>query len=571
MLVSKLYAPTLREVPAEAVLESHKLMLRAGCIRKIAGGLYTYLPLAWKSIKKIERIIREEMDAIDSQEIMMPIVQPSEIWKESGRWDVYGAEMFRVRDRHGREFCLGPTHEEMITTLVKNELHSYRQLPTSLYQIQSKFRDEKRPRFGLMRSREFIMKDAYTFDADEAGLDESYQKMYDAYARIFDRCGLNYRPVEADPGAIGGNGSHEFMGIAASGEAGIVYCDTCDYAADVEKAECEALPSQEEAPRELHTIGTPGCNTIEAVCEYLHAPIEKSVKAVALTSDKGGLILCFVRGDHEVNEIKVTNAVGANEVMMASDEQIRAAGTVPGFMGPIGLDLNKCTILIDATVMNMHNVCCGANEVDTHYVDAEPCRDFVYTKVLDIRTAHEGDQCPHCKGHLKEARGIEVGQVFKLYTKYSEALHATFLDPEGKEKPFYMGSYGIGVGRTLAAVIEQYHDANGAIMPKNIAPYEVIVLPVNVKDEESFAKAGEIYQALNAQGIDAILDDRDERAGVKFKDADLIGYPVRVVVGPKTLQRGAMEVKVRYTGEMCDLPLDGDYVSALKDILSKTL
>lgn len=422
-----------------------------------------------------------------------------------------------------------------------------------------------------MRSREFIMKDAYTFDADEAGLDESYQKMYDAYARIFDRCGLNYRPVEADPGAIGGNGSHEFMGIAASGEAGIVYCDTCDYAADVEKAECEALPSQEEAPRELHTIGTPGCNTIEAVCEYLHAPIEKSVKAVALTSDKGGLILCFVRGDHEVNEIKVTNAVGANEVMMASDEQIRAAGTVPGFMGPIGLDLNKCTILIDATVMNMHNVCCGANEVDTHYVDAEPCRDFVYTKVLDIRTAHEGDQCPHCKGHLKEARGIEVGQVFKLYTKYSEALHATFLDPEGKEKPFYMGSYGIGVGRTLAAVIEQYHDANGAIMPKNIAPYEVIVLPVNVKDEESFAKAGEIYQALNAQGIDAILDDRDERAGVKFKDADLIGYPVRVVVGPKTLQRGAMEVKVRYTGEMCDLPLDGDYVSALKDILSKTL
>ncbi|MCH3951429.1 MAG: proline--tRNA ligase [Acidaminococcus sp.] len=571
MRVSKLYAPTLREVPAEAVLESHKLMLRAGYIRKLAGGLYTYLPLAWRSIKKIEQIIREEMDCTGAQEIMMPIVQPSEIWKESGRWDVYGAEMFRLRDRHSREFCLGPTHEEMITTLVKNELHSYRQLPTNLYQIQSKFRDEKRPRFGLMRSREFIMKDAYSFDADEAGLDESYKKMYDAYSRIFDRCALKYRPVEADPGAIGGNGSHEFMGIADSGEAGIVYCDTCDYAADVEKAECAALPAPDEAPLPLEKKNTPGCNTIEAVCDFLKAPILKSVKAVAFTSDKGGLVLCFVRGDHEVNEIKVTNAIGANEVTMAPDDMILAAGTVPGFMGPIGLDTKKCTILIDSTVMNMHNVCCGANEKDTHYVNAEPSRDFVYTKVLDIRTAVAGDKCPHCEGHLKEARGIEVGQVFKLYTKYSAALGATFLDPDGKEKPMYMGSYGIGVGRTLAAVVEQYHDKNGMIMPKSIAPYEVIVLPVNMKDEPSVAKAEEIYNALNAKGIEAIIDDRDERAGVKFKDADLIGYPVRIVVGPKTMARNAMEVKVRYTGEMCDVPLESDYVEKIKEILDKTL
>jgi prolyl-tRNA synthetase len=571
MRVSQLYAPTLREVPAEAVLESHKLMLRAGYIRKTAGGLYTYLPLAWKCIKKIEKIVREEMDHAGAQEIMMPIVQPSEIWKESGRWDVYGQEMFRLKDRHGREFCLGPTHEEMITSLVKGELHSYRQLPTNLYQIQSKFRDEKRPRFGLMRSREFIMKDAYSFDMDEAGLDASYKKMYDAYIKIFTRCGLKYRPVEADPGAIGGNGSHEFMGIADSGEAALVYCDTCDYAADVEKAECAPLPAPDEEAKPLDKVNTPGCNTIEAVCDFLHAPILKSVKAVALTSEKGGLVLCFVRGDHEVNEIKVANAIGANEMTMAPEDMILEAGTVPGFMGPIGLDLKKCTILIDSTVMNMHNVCCGANERDTHYVNAEPSRDFVYTKALDIREAVAGDKCPHCNGHLKAARGIEVGQVFKLYTKYSQALGANFLDPDGKEKPMYMGSYGIGIGRTLAAVVEQFHDENGIIMPHNVAPYEVIVLPVNVKDEASYKKAEEIYETLNQHGIETILDDRDERAGVKFKDADLIGYPLRVVVGPKTMARNAMELKVRYTGEMTDIALDENYVEKIKEALAKTL
>ena len=569
MRVSKLYAPTLREVPAEAVIESHKLMLRAGYIRKTAGGLYSYLPLAWRSIKKIEAIIRDEMDKAGAQEIMMPILQPSEIWQESGRWSAYGEEMFKIKDRHGREFCLGPTHEELITTLVRDDLRSYRQMPVNLYQIQSKFRDEKRPRFGLMRSREFIMKDAYSFDLDAAGLDVAYQKMYDAYSNIFTRCGLTYRPVEADSGAIGGKGSHEFMGLAESGEAGIVYCDSCDYAADVEKAECAAIPAPEEEALPLEKKVTPHCNTIEAVCKFLNAPVLKSVKAVAFVTDDGRLVLCFVRGDKEVNDTKVVNAVGCNEVEMAPDDLIRAAGTVPGFMGPIGLDAEKTIILIDHTVMNMHNVCCGANEKDMHYVNAEPSRDFVYTKVCDISTAVEGDKCPHCGGTLKSARGIEVGQVFKLNTKYSTALHATYLDVEGKEQPMYMGSYGIGVGRTLAAIIEQHHDKDGLILPKSVAPYEVIVLPLNVKDEPSYNKALEIYEALQKAGIDTLLDDRDERAGVKFKDADLIGCPLRIVVGPRTMKRGAMEAKLRFNGEVADIPLEGDYLTAIKAMLDK--
>lgn len=572
MRVSNLYAPTLREVPAEAVLESHKLMLRAGYIRKIAGGLYTYLPLAWRSIKKIENIIREEMDKTGAQEIMMPIVQPSEIWEESGRWGVYGEEMFKLKDRHGRDFCLGPTHEEMITTLVKGELTSYKQLPVNLYQIQSKFRDEKRPRFGLIRSREFIMKDNYSFDKDEQGLDVSYWNMYHAYEAIFSRCGLDYRPVEADSGAIGGSGSHEFMALADSGEAGIVYCDSCDYAADVEQGVCVPLDAAEETPLPLDKKSTPGCNTIEAVCDYLHAPVEKSVKAVAFVTDDGRLVLCFVRGDREVNDIKVVNAVGANEVEMAPDELIRQAGTVPGFMGPIGLDTKKTIILVDTSVMRMHNVCCGANEKDVHYVNAEPSRDFVYTKVVDITVSKAGDICPHChKGHIQETRGTEVGQVFKLGTKYSEALHATFLDESGKEKPIVMGCYGIGVGRTLAAVIEQHRDADGIIMPRAIAPYEVIVVPVNNKDEVSNAKALEIYDALNAAGVEALLDDRNERAGVKFKDADLIGYPLRIVIGPRTMERNAMEAKLRCGNDAVDIALDGDYVGAIKELLNQAL
>ena len=570
MRVSQLYAPTLREVPAEAELISHRLMLRAGFIRKSAGGMYSYLPLAWRSIKKIETIIREEMDATGAQEIMMPILQPAEIWQESGRWSVYGQEMCRIKDRHGREFCLGPTHEELVTSLIRAEVRSYRQMPLNLYQIQSKFRDERRPRFGLMRSREFIMKDDYSFDLDEKGLEVSYKKMYDAYTKIFTRCGLDFRPVEADSGAIGGSGSHEFMALAESGEAEIVYCNDCHYAADVEKAEFAPIVAPEEEAKAKEEVNTPDCKTIEDVCKFLHLPVDHSVKAVAYTSDKG-LILCFVRGDHDVNEIKVINATGVTEVDMAPAEMLAAAGTVGGFMGPVGLDPKKAIVVIDSTVMNMHNICCGANKVDTHYINVNPKTDFVSAIVADIRLAKAGDPCPRCGGKLSAARGIEVGQVFKLFTKYSEPMKATYLDINGQEQPIYMGSYGIGVGRTMAAVIEQHNDKDGIIWPKAVAPYQIIVLPVNTKDEASNAKAEEIYNKLTAEGIETVIDDRDERAGVKFKDADLIGYPLRVVVGPKTLAKSQIEVKTRATGEVVMVDVNGDYLTEIKNLLAKTL
>ena len=568
MRVSKLYAPTLREVPAEAEVVSHQLMLRAGFMRKAAGGIYTYLPLAWRVLKKIERIVREEMDAKGSQELLMPIVQPAEIWQESGRWDVYGAEMFRLQDRHNRCFCLGPTHEEMVTTLIRGDVRSYRQLPLSVYQIQNKYRDERRPRFGLMRGREFIMKDAYSFDRDEAGLDKSYQDMYDAYTNIFTRCGLNFRPVEADSGAIGGSGSHEFMVIADSGEAEIVFCTSCDYAANVEKAELFPLEAQEEAMLTKEEVVTPDCKTIADVCAYLKLPVDHSVKAVAYNSEKG-LILCFVRGDHEVNEIKVINTCGVIDLEMATEEQLAAAGTVGGYMGPVGIDNKKVIVVVDATVMKMHNVCCGANKEGYHFINVNPGRDFTPTYVADIRLIQEGDPCPHCGGEVSKARGIEVGQVFKLFTKYSSALKATYLDENGKEQPMVMGCYGVGVSRTMAAAIEQNYDDNGIIWPIEIAPYHVLVVPVNTKDEASAAKAEEIYMQLKKVGLETVIDDRKERPGVKFKDADLIGYPLRVVVGPKTVTEGKLEVKIRNTGEIRYLPLDGDYVQDIKNIIAE--
>lgn len=568
MRVSKLYAPTLREVPAEAEVVSHQLMLRAGFMRKAAGGIYTYLPLAWRVLKKIERIVREEMDAKGSQELLMPIVQPAEIWQESGRWDVYGAEMFRLQDRHNRCFCLGPTHEEMVTTLIRGDVRSYRQLPLSVYQIQNKYRDERRPRFGLMRGREFIMKDAYSFDRDEAGLDRSYQDMYDAYTNIFTRCGLNFRPVEADSGAIGGSGSHEFMVIADSGEAEIVFCTSCDYAANVEKAELFPLEAEEEAMLTKEEVVTPDCKTIADVCAHLKLPVDHSVKAVAYNSEKG-LILCFVRGDHEVNEIKVINTCGVIDLEMATEEQLAAAGTVGGYMGPVGIDNKKVIVVVDATVMKMHNVCCGANKEGFHFINVNPDRDFTPTYVADIRLIQEGDPCPHCGGEVSKARGIEVGQVFKLFTKYSSALKATYLDENGKEQPMVMGCYGVGVSRTMAAAIEQNYDDNGIIWPIEIAPYHVLVVPVNTKDEASAAKAEEIYMQLKKVGLETVIDDRNERPGVKFKDADLIGYPLRVVVGPKTLTEGKLEVKIRKTGEIRYLPLDGDYVQDIKNIIAE--
>lgn len=568
MKVTQLYAPTLREVPAEAEIVSHQMLMRAGFIRKSAGGMYTYLPLAQRVMKKIENIVREEMDAKGAQEILMPIVQPSELWQESGRWGAYGAEMWRVKDRHGREFCLGPTHEEMVTALVRDEVRSYRQLPLMLYQIQNKYRDERRPRFGLIRSREFVMKDCYSFDRDEAALDVSYNAMYDAYSRVFTRCGLNYRPVEADSGAIGGSGSHEFMALAETGEAELVYCTKCDYAADVEKAELHEIVAADEPMQDKQEVATPNCKTIQDVCAFLKLPVEKSVKAVAFNSEKG-LILCFVRGDHEVNEIKVVNTVGVTEVEMADDGLLAANGTTGGYMGPVGIDAKKVIVIVDSTVMKMHNFCCGANKEGFHLVNVNPGRDFTPTYVADIRLIQAGDPCPHCGAPVAHARGTEVGQVFKLFTKYSAAMGAKYLDEDGKEHPIVMGCYGIGVGRTMQAIAEQYNDKDGMIWPASVAPYHVIVLPMNNKDQASTDKAFEIYENLQKAGVETVIDDRNERPGVKFKDADLIGYPLRVVCGPKSVQNNQLEVKIRKTGEVKMLALDGDYVTEIKNILKE--
>lgn len=565
MLVSKLYAPTLREVPAEAEIPSHKLMLRAGYMRKSATGMYTFLPLAQRVLKKIEAIIREEMEAAGAQEILMPVLQPSELWKQSGRWDAYGGEMWRIKDRHGHDYCLGPTHEEMITVLAQMDVNSYRQLPLNLYQIQDKFRDERRPRFGLMRSREFIMKDGYSFDVDEAGLDKAYEKMYQAYTNIFQRCGLVFRPVEADSGAIGGNGSHEFMVLADSGEAEICYCTQCNYAADTEKAELHPLESAPEELKEKEKVATPDCKTIQAVCDYLKAPVEKSVKAVAYTSAKG-LILCFVRGDHEVNETKVVNTVGVPEIEMAPAEELAAAGTHGGYMGPCGLDPKKVIIVCDATVMNMHNFCCGANEEGYHWINVNPGRDFTPTYVADIRLMQEGDPCPHCGGTIAKARGIEVGQIFKLRDKYSASMGATILDETGKSIPMQMGCYGIGVGRTMAAAVEQNNDKDGIIWPAQIAPYHVLIVPVNIKDDAIREKAFSVYEELTKAGLEVLLDDRDERPGVKFKDADLYGFPLRITIGKKTLDKGQIEVRTRKTGETVLLPAD-DFTGTVRDML----
>lgn len=564
MLFSKIHAPTLREIPAEAEIISHQMLLRAGFIRKTAGGIYTYLPLAQRVLKKIEQIVREEMDAKGGQEIAMPILQPAEIWQESGRWAVYGDEMFRLNDRNGRAFCMGPTHEEIVTNLVKDEVRSYKQLPLMLYQIQNKYRDERRPRFGLLRGREFIMKDLYSFDRDQEGLSISYQKMYDAYTRIFTRCGLNFRPVEADSGAIGGSGSHEFMAFANSGEAEIVYCNNCDFAANTEKAELNPIEATEEELLEMQKVYTPECPTIMDVCNYLKAPVEKSVKAVAYDSDKG-LILAFVRGDHEVNEIKVLNAVGAIGIEMAKEESLIKAGTVAGYMGVLPGKKNV-TIIADTSVMNIRNFVCGADEENYHCINVNQGRDFTPDIVTDIRMIQESDPCPRCGGNITKARGIEVGQVFKLHTKYSEALSATFLDENGREQYMIMGSYGIGVSRTMAAAIEQHYDENGMIWPVSIAPYQVVVVPVNAKNEEQMQLAEKVYERFINAGIETVLDDRPERAGVKFKDADLIGYPVRVTVSPKSFAEGQLEVKVRETNETVFVKTD-EITDKVKELL----
>jgi prolyl-tRNA synthetase len=504
------------------------------------------------------------MDAKDGQELLLPIVQPAEIWRETGRWDVYGDEMFRLKDRHGREFCLGPTHEEIITTLVKGDVRSYRQLPLMLYQIQDKFRDEIRPRFGLMRGREFIMKDAYSFDRDEAGLDINYRKMYEAYTRIFGRCGLKFRPVEADSGAIGGSATHEFMVIADSGEAAIVYCADCDYAANVEKAECSATHINETAIFDLEEVATPQQRTIEEVAKFLNVRPEQCLKTLIYAADDK-VVAVVVRGDHEVNEVKLKNYLDCVHLELAAPEAVqRLTGAPTGYAGPVGL--SNVTILADYAAAAVKNGVCGANKEGAHLKNVNMGRDYQPDNIMDLRQITVHDPCPRCGGKIKFARGIEVGQVFKLGIKYSQALDCVFLDEKGQEKPIVMGCYGIGVSRTMAAAIEQNFDENGIIWPVPIAPFHAVVVPVSVKDDAQMAMAEQIYHALQKAGIETVIDDRDERPGVKFKDADLIGYPVRITVGSKALAEGIVEVKVRRTGEEHKYALD-NYVQKIKDLL----
>lgn len=564
MKFSELFCPTLREVPAEAETISHQLLLRGGYIRKATAGVYSYLPLANRVLKKIMNIVREEMDRAGGQEILMPIIQPQELWEQSGRWDLYGDEMFRLTDRHNRGFSLGPTHEEIITALVDGDIHSYRDLPLLLYQIQNKYRDEVRPRFGLMRGREFIMKDLYSFDADDEGMDISYRKMYDAYSRIFSRLGLRFRVVEADSGAIGGNESHEFVVLAENGESEVVYCQACEYAANVEKAACVvANRDNNEAVLEIKKVHTPGQKTIKDLVSFLNLPEDRQVKTLMYMADDK-LVAVLVRGDRELNEIKLKNILECNDLFMAdvyTVEQHCGAGF--GSLGPVGLDV---PIYADLEVAVLRNFTCGANQDDYHLCNVNPGRDFVPEAYVDIRNAVAGDICPQCGGVLESVRGIEVGHIFKLGTKYSKAMEANFLAANGQALPFVMGCYGIGVSRTMASAVEQNYDENGIIWPLPIAPYQVIIVPVNAKKEEQMQVATELYHRLLECGVEVLLDDRDERAGVKFKDADLIGIPLRITIGPKSLQENQVEVKKRWEKSIELIDLD-----KIKDVIIKFL
>ncbi len=566
MRYSKLFIPTLKEVPAEAEVISHKLMLRAGMIRKLASGLYTYLPLGLRSIRKVENIVREEMNRAGAQELLMPIVQPAELWEESGRWDKMGKELLRFKDRHDRPMCLGPTHEEVITDLVRKEVRSYRDLPLILYQIQTKFRDERRPRFGLMRGREFIMKDAYSFDVDEDALDESYQKMYDAYCRIFERCGLNFRAVEADTGAIGGSCSHEFMVLADTGEDKIAVCTACNYAANVELAPCKRQNDKiDEKEKELKLIPTPGKKTIEEVSSFLGVSNKELIKTLIIKTDDK-VIAALIRGDHELNDVKLTHVLGVDGVELADEETVKKVTGAPvGFAGPIGLD-ESIEVIADYSTFNMKNFVVGANKQEHHYINCNWERDIPRNRVrfADIRIITEEDTCPKCGSKIEIKRGIEVGHVFKLGTKYSEALGATYLDSNGKERPIIMGCYGIGIGRSVAASIEQNHDENGIIFPVTIAPFEVIISLLNPKDIELKDVAEKIYVNLQEEGIEVLLDDRDVRPGVKFKDADLIGIPLRITIGKRFKDKGLVELYERKSGNMKDISLD-DVIYKVRD------
>lgn len=557
MKMSKLFVQTLREFPADAEVVSHKMLARAGYIRKLTSGVYNYLPLMWRVLKKVENIVREEMDAAGAQELLMPFVQPKELWEESGRWDAYGRELMRLRDRHDRVMCLGPTHEEIITSIARDGLKSYKQMPVNLYQIQSKFRDEVRPRYGLLRGREFIMKDAYSFDTSEEGLDKEYQNMARAYKRIFERCGLATKMVQSDSGAIGGSVSHEFMVITDTdaGENDVFYCE-CDYSANSNHAVsnlCEALVDGKEYFTEARVIDTPDTHSIDELSAFLNIPSTLILKSLVYIIDKKP-VMALIRADRTVEETKLMNAVGGIDIRIASSAEIaelmaeKGFDAIPGFIGPKGM--KDITIIADTTVRDMKNFVVGINETDKHLAGANLSDlEIDEIKYEDIRLAEEGDLCPECGKPLKVTKGIEVGNIFKLGTKYSKPMNAVYLDENGKTHPYIMGCYGIGISRTAAAAVEAHYDEHGIKWPISIAPYHAVIVPVNVQDKLQMETAEKLYDELKSAGVEVVLDDRDERAGVKFKDADLIGFPYRITVG-KTITEGLVEYKIRETGEM---------------------
>ncbi|WP_409292332.1 proline--tRNA ligase [Peribacillus sp. SCS-37] len=557
--------PTLREVPADADTKSHQLLLRAGFIRQNSSGVYSYLPLARKVLQKIEGVIREEMEAADAVELLMPALQQAELWQESGRWYTYGSELMRLKDRNEREFALGATHEEVITSIIRDEIKSYKRLPLALYQIQTKFRDEKRPRFGLLRGREFIMKDAYSFHADQESLDDTYEKIFTAYSNIFRRCGLDFRAVIADSGAMGGKDTHEFMVLSDIGEDTIAYSDTSDYAANIEMApvtEDYERPAGEEQP--LEKVHTENQKSIEEVAAFLNTSKQNLIKSLVFKADDK-YVLVLVRGDYEINDIKLKNLLEASSVELASHPEVtEAAGCEPGSIGPVGIS-RDLEIIADHSVKSVLNGVCGANTEDYHYVNVNPDRDFTVSRYADLRFIQEGDKSPDGSGLIKFAKGIEVGHVFKLGTRYSEAMNASFLDENGRSQAMIMGCYGIGVSRTLAAVAEQFNDERGLIWPANLAPFTVHVIPVNVKDESQRTLADDIYKELKSSGLEVLIDDRPERAGVKFADSDLIGIPVRITAGKRAAE-GIVEIKIRKTGETIEAGKD-----ELKEIIQKHL
>ena len=567
MRTTQMLIPTLREVPAEAEVVSHQLMMRAGYIRKVAAGVYTYLPLCLRVLRKIERIVREEMAAKGAQELLLPIVMPAELWIETGRWSVYGKELLRFKDRHDRDFCVGPTHEEAITDLIRNEIRSWRELPKNCFQIQTKFRDEVRPRFGLMRGREFIMKDGYSFDRDDEGALKSYDLMYDAYKRIFTRCGLTYRPVEAMTGSIGGSKSHEFQVLAGSGEDEIVACTQCEYAANVEKAKLKAPVAKaagEGKKGAFKKISTPNQKTVEEVCAFLKVTPRELVKTLIFDTDQGP-VAGLVRGDHSLKEAKLKDAIGVEWCQLAEERTVLEVTRAPsGFAGPVGLTI---PVYADHAVAAMAGFVVGANEADAHLTGVN-LGDFKVEKFLDIRRAHAGDPCPRCAGGVyEEHRGIEVGQVFFLGTKYSKAMNAVYADEKGEEKVMVMGCYGIGISRTAAAAIEQNHDERGIIWPLPIAPFHVELVPLSAKGQVAEV-AQNLHDDLEAAGVEVLMDDRDERAGVKFADADLIGIPYRIIVGEKGLKDGVVELKERRGGDALRLS-PADAVARMKEIVAQ--